>query len=309
VSGKKICVLGGLGFIGSHICRALVAAGADVRTFGKFHSSRALVADIEHRLTVHQGDVTRAGDVLAAIAGSELVIDLIHTTVPGSSMQDPGQDVVSNVAAAARWLVRLPETDIQSLLYVSSGGTVYGVPQETPISEDHPTNPVSSYGITKLASEKYVAMYAGIAGVRHCVVRPSNVYGPGQRTTIGQGVIGVMARRALAGQTLEIWGSGESIRDYLYIDDMVSATLALLEYDGDCQTFNISSGAGVSVLEIVSALRDALGGQLQLQHTPDRGFDVPNNVLDSSRLQQETGWRASVDLAVGIQRTVDHMRQ
>ncbi len=117
-----------------------------------------------------------------------------------------------------------------------------------------------------------------------------------------------MAERALKGEPLEIWGSGESRRDYLYVDDLVAALLALLRYKGQHKVFNISSGVGHSVLDIVSILGDQLGSLPEIRHHPARGFDVPHNVLDSSRLRNETLWRPSVDLSTGVARTLEWLR-
>jgi UDP-glucose 4-epimerase len=203
-----------------------------------------------------------------------------------------------------RWLSRLGETKVRRVLYFSSGGTVYGVPQTNPIDEGHQTNPISSYGITKLAIEKYVSMYASMFGVEYCLIRPSNVYGAGQRLHIGQGVIGVMAHRALCGEPLELWGTGESLRDYLHVEDLTAATLALLGYRGPHRIFNVSSGRGHSVLDIMAILRDQLGSLPEVVRKPTRGFDVPVNVLDSSRLHAETGWSPKVGLEEGIARTI-----
>src|SRR5258706_10879894 len=230
VTASRVTVLGGLGFMGSHICRELVMRGHTVRVFDKLHTSRELVRDIERDLEIIEGDILRLHDVLPAIADSETVIDLVHTTRPGSSMEDPVFDISTNVVASAKWFAALPKTSVRRILFVSSGGTVYGIPRQIPIDEDHPTDPICSYGITKLAIEKYLAMYASLCGVEYCCLRPSNVYGQGQRLNVGQGVIGVLADRALRGEPLEIWGTGESLRDYLYIEDMVSAMMALLDY-------------------------------------------------------------------------------
>src|SRR5438309_660426 len=157
---ERISILGGLGFMGSHISRELVNRGHDVRIFDKLYASYELIDDFKNAVQVFEGDVSRSEDVLAAIADANIVINLIHTTVPGSSMDEPSYDITSNVAAAANWLKHLGETSVRNIIYFSSGGTVYGVPEVLPISEDHATNPVSSYGITKLATEKYTAMYA-----------------------------------------------------------------------------------------------------------------------------------------------------
>ena len=303
-AGRRVVVLGGLGFMGSHICRELSARGHAVRIFDKLYASRELIRDFEREVEVVAGDISRPHDVLHAVADADVVVHLVHTTVPGSSMDDPEYDITSNVIASVRWLSRLGETQVRRVLYFSSGGTVYGVPQSNPIDESHQTNPISSYGITKLAVEKYVSMYASMFGVEHCLIRPSNVYGAGQRLHIGQGVIGVMADRALRGEPLELWGTGESLRDYLHVEDLTAATLALLGYRGPHRVFNVSSGRGHSVLDIISILRDQLGPLPEVVRKPTRGFDVPVNVLDSSRLHAETGWSPKVGLEEGIARTV-----
>lgn len=294
--------------MGSHICRELLARGHRVRVFDQPHVSRELIADIESYVEIVGGDVLRPHDVLSAITDAETVIQLIHTTRPGSSMEDPAFDISTNVVPAVKWLTLLPRTKVRRILYVSSGGTVYGIPRTTSINEDHPTDPICSYGITKLALEKYLAMYASLHGVEYCCLRPSNVYGEGQRLNVGQGVIGVLADRALRGESLELWGTGESLRDYLYIDDMVSAMMALMNYHGPQRVFNVSSGAGHSVHDIVRLLGNALGFAPEIVFRPERGFDVAVNILDSSRLRQETNWEPQISLETGIARTVEWMR-
>jgi UDP-glucose 4-epimerase len=290
--------------MGSHICRELSARGYAVRIFDKLDASHELISDFERDVEIVAGDISRPQDVLNAIADADVVVHLVHTTVPGSSMDDPEYDITSNVIASVRWLSRLGETNVRRVLYFSSGGTVYGVPQSNLIGESHQTNPISSYGITKLAIEKYISMYASMYGVEYCLIRPSNVYGAGQRLHIGQGVIGVMAHHALCGEPLELWGTGESLRDYLHVEDMTAATLALLSYRGPHRIFNVSSGRGHSVLDIMAILRDQLGSLPEVVRKPTRGFDVPINVLDSSRLHAETGWSPKVGLEEGIARTI-----
>lgn len=304
-----VVVLGGCGFIGSHLCRALAAANRPLRIFDKVYADRRLIADLEGRAEIIEGDIARPDDVLQALEGAETVVNLIHTTVPGSSMLDPAYDVESNVVASVRWLVRLAETAVRRVVFVSSGGTVYGPPQCDLIDERHPTDPISSYGITKLAIEKYVAMYAAISGVEYLILRPSNVYGEGQHLHIGQGVIGVLADRALRRQPLEVWGTGESLRDYLYVGDFVAAVMRLLEYTGLRRVFNVSSGRGHSVLAILAILRSQLEWMPEIIYTPARGFDVPVNVLDSALLRAETGWEPRVPLEEGVARVVRQLKE
>jgi UDP-glucose 4-epimerase len=305
----RVVVLGGLGFVGSHVCRELLARGYDVRIFAhKLYALRTLVEDIEDRVEIVAGDMARTDDVLGVLRDADTIIHLVHTTVPGSSMKDPAFDLSSNVITSVGWLSRLDETKVRRILYISSGGTVYGLPQTNPIDENHPTEPISSYGITKLAIEKYIAMYASMFDIDYCTLRPSNLYGPGQRRRIGQGVIGVLAEHALRGEPLEVWGTGESLRDYLHIEDFVRALMGLVAYTGPHRVFNISSGVGHSVLDIIAILRDRLGFAPEIIHKAARGFDVPANVLDSSRLHTETGWRPAIGLEDGIAHTLKWLR-
>ncbi len=307
-NASRLVVLGGCGFIGSHLCRELVSEGRRVRIFDKLYADRNLIRDLAGEIEVVEGDAARADDVLAALEGAETVFHLVHTTVPGSSMADPSYDVESNVAASVRWLSQIGQTSVRRVIFISSGGTVYGIPQRNPIDEQHPTDPISSYGITKLALEKYVAMYAAAAGIDYLILRPSNVYGEGQRLQIGQGVIGVLIDRALRGQELEVWGTGDSLRDYIYIADFIVAVLSLLTYTGSFRIFNVSGGKGHSVQDILGILQRQLGRLPKIRYEPARGFDVPANVLDASLLRAEVGWEPRVQLEEGVERVIQWLR-
>lgn len=312
VTRGRTAVLGGSGFIGSHVCRALVARGVPVRIFKRPGTSRERIRDIEGEVEIFEGNVEEAGDVLAAAEGCETLINLVHTTVPGTSMKDPAEDFKTNVVSEVGWLSRLNETGVRKIVFVSSGGTVYGVPEpgRRRIDEGHPTDPISSYGITKLAIEKYVAMFAREFDLRHVILRPSNVYGEWQRLDRErkQGVIGVLADRALRGEPLEVWGDGRNLRDYLHVSDLVAAMMALLDYEGKEHVFNVASGKGHSVLGILRVLRRQLGRLPEVRHTPARSFDVPANVLDYSRLRRETKWRPRVSLEEGVGRVLGWLR-
>jgi UDP-glucose 4-epimerase len=304
---NTIVVLGGLGFLGSHICRALVAGGYDVQAFDLPNVSRSLITDIEDDIEIIEGDASKTTDVIAAIKGVHTVIHMIHTTVPGSSMREPIFDINSNVISTVGWLQRLPECGIKKIIYCSSGGTVYGVAQNTPIDENHQTNPISPYGISKLTIEKYVALYADLHNVDYQIVRPSNVFGVGQKLRGGQGVIGVMIDLVLSGKHFEIWGDGKTVRDYLYTEDLASAIQKLVSHSGDERVFNVSSGVGYSVLDIVSVVKDIIG-PFEVRYREAGGFAVPINVLDSSRLEIATGWQAKTRFQDGIAETIEWVK-
>ncbi len=305
----KILVMGGLGFIGSHLSRLLLQEGYQVRIFDKLYGSRNLIADIEKQIEIEEGDAERPEDILRAFRDINIAIDLIHTTVPEASMKDPSYDVQTNVVSHASWLSLLKKTRPSRIIYVSSGGTVYGTPQKNPIGEDHPTDPICSYGITKLAIEKYVAMYSNIKGIEYRICRPANVYGEGQHLNIGQGVIGVFLERCLKGQPIEIWGDGTIMRDYLYVNDMVRGIVKLINHQGDSRIFNISSGIGYSLNDIIAIIRNELKIPVIVKYMKSRKFDVSVNILDSLRLRLETGWEPQTDMVDGMRRVCDHLRR
>lgn len=300
--------MGGLGFLGSNLSRVLLRKGYSVRVFDKLYCSRKLIKDIEDKVEVVEGDAEKPQDVIDALRNIDIVIDLVHTTVPGTSMQEPVYDVQTNVVSHVGWLSQLNKTKLNHIIYVSSGGTVYGIPQNNPIREDHPTHPICSYGITKLAVEKYIAMYADIFGIDYCICRPANAYGEKQHLHVGQGVIGVFMEQCLQEQPINIWGDGSVIRDYLYVEDMAEAIAGLIQHQGDNRVFNISSGIGYSINDVVNIIRNDLKIQVQVNYLEPRDFDVPVNILDNSRLIRETGWKMRTDLASGIRRVCNYLK-
>ena len=302
-----VLIMGGLGFIGSHICRRLLYEGCSIRIFDKLYGSRHLIGDIENQVEIDEGDAERPQAVIKALRDVDMVIDLVHTTLPSVSMQNPAYDVQSNVISHASWLSQLNKTKIRRIIYISSGGTVYGIPKNNPIKEDHPTDPISSYGVTKLTIEKYVTMYAKAYGIDYRICRPANIYGEGQRLHVGQGVVGVFLERCLKGQPIEIWGDGTVSRDFLYIDDMVEAVVRLMVHEGASSIFNISSGVGYSVNHIVSIIQNELKLPVDVRYMASRSFDVPINILDNSQLKKETGWQPKTDLISGIWRVYHYL--
>jgi UDP-glucose 4-epimerase len=274
--------------------------GYRVRIFDKLYTSKHLISDIAKQVEIVEGDVAKSADVLRSLEKIDVAVHLIHTTVPGSSMQDPVYDVESNIVSCTRWLPYLKDTDLKRIIYISSGGTVYGVPRENPVSEDHPTEPICSYGITKLAIEKYIAMYSKLNGIEYRICRPANAYGEGQRLNIGQGVIGVFLQRALRREKIEIWGDGTNKRDYIYVEDLISAIVELFHHQGTERVFNISTAVGYSLNDVVAIMRDKIKIPITVDYKPSRGFDLPLNILDNSRLRRATEWAPKMNLEEGI---------
>ena len=255
-----------------------------------------------------EGDFGNVQDIHRALENVDVVFHLVSTTQPQSSNDDPSFDVESNLVATLRLLDQLRGRKTQ-LIFASSGGTVYGRPQYTPIPETHPTEPTCSYGIVKLAIEKYLALYQLLHGLDYRVLRVANPYGPGQEANRAQGVVGTFLSRVVHDEPIEVWGDGSVVRDYLYISDTVSALLQAAQYQGAERIFNIGSGGGHSVREIIAAVEQVTGKKAKASYTAARKFDVPVSVLDITRAKTELGWQPKVDLNEGLRLTHQRIKE
>lgn len=305
----KIVVFGGGGFIGSTIVDRLLRDGHEIRVFERPRVDPfRRFADTE-RVEWLTGDLMSVHDVTNAVASMDTVLHLVSTTLPKSSNDDPIYDVQSNLVATLQLLGAMVAQGVGKIVFISSGGTVYGHPQYLPIDERHPTEPRVSYGITKLAIEKYLLMYQHLHGIKATILRVANPYGERQRIETAQGAVGVFLSRALHGESVDIWGDGNVTRDYIYIQDVADAFARAVQYDGPKSVFNICSGVGTSLNELVRMLERVLGQDVRRNYHPPRAFDVPISVLDNALAMAELGWKPEVALDLGIARTVDWMRK
>lgn len=255
------------------------------------------------------GDFRQLADVSAALKDASAVVHLVWSTRPKDSNEDLIFDVQSNVIATLQLLEEMRRQGIKTILFASSGGTVYGPPLRTPIDEDHPTNPTSSYGITKLTVEKYLLLSRDLHGLRPIILRMANPYGERQRVAAAQGVVAAFLERALAGRAIEIWGDGTVIRDFLHVEDVGRACSAALRYPGERAIFNIGSGSGTTLNELVRLLSELLGRELEVRHQPGRSFDVKSNVLCCQRAHQQLNWQPAIGMAEGLARTLAWLRE
>lgn len=295
----KVLVLGGEGFIGSHLVEGLVAAGHDVSTFDR-QPGLLLPGSARKAIRSSYGDFCDAEGLAPLLDSVDVIYHLISTTLPKSSNESPLFDVTSNIGGTLNLLTRARDAGVRKVVFVSSGGTVYGIPRSSPITESHPTEPICSYGITKLAIEKYLHLFHTLHGLDYAVLRVSNPYGDRQQTGRGQGVIGTFVNRIVNQAPIEIWGDGTVVRDYIHVSDVVAALVRSMDDTGTERIFNIGSGVGHSLRQILACLHEITGIAPEVHWEPQRSFDVRENVLDIKRATQALGWSPVVPLIDGV---------
>jgi UDP-glucose 4-epimerase len=301
----KALIIGGNGFIGTNLADALLKSGHKVTSFDRYPSR---YREPDPRITYVYGDFANHGEVQDAVRGNDWIFHLAYTTLPATSNEDPQFDVRSNIIDTLQLLEACKECNVKKIIFISSGGTVYGVPQNLPITEDHPTEPICSYGITKLTIEKYLHLYHHLHNLDYVVARLANPYGELQNPQAKQGAIAVFLGNVISDKPITIWGDGEVVRDYIYISDAAEALVKAAEYcpdENEPRVFNIGSGGGQTLNEIVRAIKNVVGKPVEVVHHPARSADVPVNVLDIQRAKKCLEWQPEINLENGIRKTWD----
>lgn len=238
----------------------------------------------------------------------DALIHLASATVPATANLNPVGDISGNLITMVRLLEAMREIGLRRMVYLSSGGTVYGPPDTPLVSEEHPLRPINSYGIVKAAIENYLHMEHVLHGLQHVVLRPSNPYGPRHGHTGVQGIIGTHMWRIARGEPVEIWGDGSVVRDYIHVRDLADLCLCALQSDAT-GCYNAGSGTGVSVAEIVAEIRQVVKRSgfdaPSVVHKPGRDYDVSRVVLDISRAHHKLGWTPRIGLEEGLTETWD----
>ena len=252
------------------------------------------------------GEFTDRAALALALDGAQIVFHLLGGTNPEVSNKDPIADLQINAVASIQMAELCRAAGVGTIVFVSSGGAVYGTPVAIPIREDAPTEPISAYGINKLMVEKYLRLYAGLGGARPAILRVANPFGPYQSPYRRQGLVSALIETVLAGRPAEIWGDGQVVRDYLYAGDVAEAMLAAALYQGPHRVFNIGSGQGRSVLAVLDGICAVLGRERPpVVFQSARRADVAANVLDTSRAARELGWRPRTPWDEGIRLTAE----
>jgi len=302
-SSRTCVVFGGNGFLGQHLCQRLLTDGYNVRSVSRTGRPKGEVqswwSDMEWIKADLGAEASRS-----AMAGAEVIFHLASSTHPCTSNSDAVFDLQSNLIGSVRMLKRASVSGVQRVIFISSGGTVYGVPRQIPIPETHPTDPICSYGIHKLAIEKYLYLFRTLGELDSIVLRVSNLYGEHQNLDKPLGAVSHFAYRAATGKTVEIWGDGTIRRDYIHVDDVVNAFRKAITYRGPERVFNIGTGRSVSLNQLLELIGQRVDRRLQVTYAPARGFDVLDNALEITRAARELGWTPSIRLEAGLDRVL-----
>lgn len=292
----NVLVLGGCGFIGSHIVDALLNAGHDIRVLD--HSPekfREPVSSVDYCVA----DFSDTAMLETAMDGIDVIFHSLSTSVPETSNRNPEQDIRGNLINTVHLLDIMKKTNIKRMVFLSSGGTVYGNPDTIPIPENHPLNPLCSYGIIKAAIEKYLFMHQQLHGLQSVIIRPSNPYGPRQGHAGIQGAISTFMAKMMRGESIQIWGNGEVIRDFFHVEDLARLCVMAAESD-NVGVFNAGSGSGCSIRQLIGIISDVSGASPNIEYREARQFDVREVVLDIQKAESTFGWKPEISLHDGI---------
>lgn len=275
---RNVLVIGGSGFIGTNLIKKLVQEGESVTSFD-LHHTKLPVEGVKYI----SGDFFDDENLERALNGIDAVYHCLSTVNPGNSnirfMQGYSRDFVQSVHLFDRCI----KMGIK-VIFLSSGGTIYGIQREQPIQENAECKPINHYGSVKLCIESVMRTFNTQTHSNMLIARISNPYGPGQDFHKGVGFVDAAVKKTLSHEPIEIWGDGSVVRDYIYIDDVVEMLYALLDYDGEQEVFNVSSNEGISLNQVIEGLQK-FGYKPKVQYKESRSVDVPAVVLDNARIR------------------------
>ena len=296
---NPVLVLGSAGFIGAALCARLAALGTRVHALGRSEST-----GVDRNITHVRGSIEDRALLREALAKCPTIVYAASITTPGSSSGDPALEVLGNLLPLSRLLECAAEFPQRRVVYLSSGGAIYG-DLAANASESTLLRPRSYYGAGKAAAEVLLHACVATSDWPAVSLRPSNLYGPGQRVTKGFAIVPTLFDRASDGGTFPIWGDGSTVRDFCYIDDLVEAIIlaANVEPKEPFSVYNVASGCTASILELIKACENASGKRIQTEFKPPRGVDVACVSPKRDAIAAALGWSARTDLATGLQRT------
>lgn len=307
----KILLLGAAGFIGTNLTIELAKKTEDEITLvdrSKAFFKPIVSMDLKN-VHILEADLTVDMDFDSILKDQEVVYHLVSTTVPTTSNQHISQELVSNVIFSANLFEACIRCGVKKVVFVSSGGTVYGKEVDCPLKEKTATNPISSYGVQKITIEKLLYLYRYMYGLDYRIIRLANPYGPYQRPNGVLGAVTTFTYKALKGDEITVYGDGSVVRDFIYIDDAIRAIMKIVNGENKHRTFNLGCGYGTSIKQVLETIEKALGIKMNVSYLEGRKVDVPVNYLDISRYEKYYGALNPISLEDGIRKTADFMKK
>jgi UDP-glucose 4-epimerase len=302
----KILVTGGAGFIGSHLVDRLIQEGQEVAVVDNLSSGKR--KNLNRAAEFYKTDIqsSRLEQVFRKERPS-VVVHLAAQINVRRSVDDPIFDAQVNILGMLNLVQQAVKHGTRKIVFASSGGAIYGEQETFPAPESHPTRPLSPYGITKLTGEHYLAYYQYLSGIQYVILRFANVYGPRQDPEGEAGVVSIFAKKMLGGEQPITNGNGRQSRDFVYVEDVVEANLAVMgqEIQG---TYNVGTGQETTVNELFKTLAELTGCGFKGIHGPAKKGEQARSVVDISKIRQEIGWEPRVTLEEGLKRTADYFR-
>lgn len=305
---KKVLIIGGGGFLGLNIISKLINAGYSVTVLDRSKINRD---NINPSVKYIYDTYTNYELIKKLLLDHKDVVHLAYASKPNTIFDRPFEDLLSNLQPSLTLFSIIAESNA-NLIFISSGGTIYGESMYSPIDENHSTKPISSYGLTKLTIENYIYLLHETQNLKYICLRPSNIYGIGQLPYLGQGFISTAIAESINGNSIKIFGEKPLIRDYLYVSDLVNAVYLALSNENVYGTFNIGSGIGLSNFDVVDLIKPILNKDKissRIEILPKRIFDVESNILDSSKFHNLTGWLPEVKINDGLQLTYQWLKK
>ncbi|HWL00866.1 MAG TPA: NAD-dependent epimerase/dehydratase family protein [Microbacteriaceae bacterium] len=298
---SSVLVIGGNGFIGSHVVDALAARGHRVTVLDRF--SGGLVRYTASGVERCVGDVLNRADLAAAVAGHEQIIHLVSTTTPATVEDEPALDLRTNLPASIELFQLAVDAGVKRVVFASTGGAIYGDQDVAVMSEELAPRPISPYAIGKLAIEGYLRYFRRRSGLESVALRISNPYGPRQGAGRRQGVIPIFLHDVLAQRPLTVLGDGSMVRDFVAVEDVAAMIVRVVEGEPKRDLYNIGSGRGVTISELVDVIARVTGSEPSIERRPVPPTFVERVVLDTTRFRDEFGAPELVDLEDGIAAT------
>lgn len=299
----NILVIGGTGFIGQHLCGAL-ADDHRVFLFARHSPINQLASSPGNSQQLILGDITQSYSVDNACANIDCIVYLASTVIPSTSNLDPVFDIQSNLVGAVNVLNAAIKNKVHRLVFLSSGGTVYGRGSGASLKETDLEFPLCSYGIIKLATEKYIHMFHDLHGLSYSILRVSNPYGPGYRLDKPHGAVGFFVEKILNEEPIDVWGDGTVERDFVYIKDVVDAIKKAIYTDSKSLLVNIGSGVSTSLNDLITLIGIEAAKFPIIRYLPARSFDVQKSLLDISAAKEILNWSPEIKLSEGIALTL-----